>query len=471
MLGKALSLLLKIFFVLGFTNMYGYGFILMYRKSSPLVQGILVILIHPCLCDFQVLFLQVTDDFKRFHIFYETLGLFTYLPFMNLYRRFLFSNTGDVYVTIALVILSGFEEILLRSTKESRDSYLRKMMRMRQLNKEELCIRRQWWSYEVTANSIIEITSIFVSAFMSLRFYNNRFAIDLGYGGFTDYNYFFFVTVMSTISQVLIELAVDYGCGIIEDVRGYEKTNFFFEYRNKEVFFLHFLNFIFAVHSVLNDLKTIPASIFCSDVTNPCTCPSYYVYQQQHICNGTEIFIVGESPSTTDAVDLKKLLAVLLSLLAVVIIMMIVYYLFKSQKNKKLKVISEISNNVLVSEEGSDEEVSRQASRMRHMKLMESDLTSKAILENSSIVDSMGKIENLIRGMPQAQGKLLRSLIEEIKKNALNPKKGGTVNVQSILQKNDNSQHHMMDSGTRKWLQTQLMSYDDLNPRGIYIII
>ena len=189
-------------------------------------------------------------------------------------------------VTVVLVILSGIEEVIIRSTFEQKEFYLRKILGKKQLKNEELAEKRKFWSYGVTATSIIEITSVIITTVMIILFYDRRYAVDLGYAEYDSLGVMQMSLIKSTILQILIEQIVDFACSIIEEKQGFEKSDFFFHFRNKEIIIIHFLSFIVAVTGLMNYFKTIPDNyFFCSDSLDPCSCTkSFKVFKAPCVC-------------------------------------------------------------------------------------------------------------------------------------------------------------------------------------------
>ena len=122
----------------------------------------------------------------------------------------MFNNIGNNDVTLVLVIICGIQEIIIRSTMEWREVMLRKLMGSAPLTKEELVIKRKFYSYTVTSRSILELISIIISPVMFVCFWDNRFAVDFGYGGLKriDFN----AMVISTIVQLVVEMITIYAC-------------------------------------------------------------------------------------------------------------------------------------------------------------------------------------------------------------------------------------------------------------------
>ena len=163
---------------------------------------------------------------------------------LNLFRRFLFNEAGSTNLTLMLVVLTGFQEILIRSTMERKEVVLRKIMGKPPLSEEILILKRKYFSYNVTARSILELVCIIIAPFMYVFFFQNRFAIDLGYAGVTSIDYQSLLT--STAFQLIVELLVIYCCSLIEVKNGIPMSDFFYQFRSFKIMFSHIASFMTA---------------------------------------------------------------------------------------------------------------------------------------------------------------------------------------------------------------------------------
>ena len=117
--------------------------IVLYRKSSPVWKAIITLFIHPVVSEFFVAFMRLEKGSgRRRHPFYDHLDAFALELSMCLFKRFLFVNADSVEQSILLVVLSGFEEVTMRATLESREVLIRKLTRKRSLSPNELRIKR-----------------------------------------------------------------------------------------------------------------------------------------------------------------------------------------------------------------------------------------------------------------------------------------------------------------------------------------
>ena len=152
------------------------------------------------------------------HPFYIHIMLFSFEATLNLFRRFLFNDTSDVNITLLLVILSGFQEVLIRSCMEWKEVNLRKLLGQPALSPNDMVMKRRLYSYSVTSRSILELVCIILAPIMYVFFFNNKYAIDLGYAGVDQLNYESIFS--STILQMMVELLVILACSLIEFKNG-----------------------------------------------------------------------------------------------------------------------------------------------------------------------------------------------------------------------------------------------------------
>ena len=119
-----------------------YG-IVWYRNASPVVKAVIALLIHPIISEVFVSLMRLNKGSgTRKHPFYDHLDSFCAELVMCLFKRFLFVNTDSVGETVLLVVLSGFEEVFMRATLESKEAFIRKLTGKRPLSEEELKSKR-----------------------------------------------------------------------------------------------------------------------------------------------------------------------------------------------------------------------------------------------------------------------------------------------------------------------------------------
>ena len=114
-----------------------------YRSVPAAVKAVIALFIHPLISEISVGLMRL-DKGKgtRNHPFYDHLDTLAIELTMCLFKRFLFVNTDSVGETVLLVVLSGFEEVFMRATLESREVLVRKLTGKRPLSEEELKSKR-----------------------------------------------------------------------------------------------------------------------------------------------------------------------------------------------------------------------------------------------------------------------------------------------------------------------------------------
>ena len=137
---------------------YLLGTIVIYRKVPAAVKAVIALFIHPLISEISVGVMRL-DKGKgtRGHPFYDHLDTFLIELTMCLFKRFLFVNTDSVGETVLLVVLSGFEEVFMRATLESREVLVRKLTGKNPISEEELKSKRIV-SITCTSNVYIYLT-------------------------------------------------------------------------------------------------------------------------------------------------------------------------------------------------------------------------------------------------------------------------------------------------------------------------
>ena len=117
--------------------------ITIYRSVPAAVKAVIALFIHPLISEISVGLMRL-DKGKgtRNHPFYDHLDTLVIELTMCLFKRFLFVNTDSVGETVLLVVLSGFEEVFMRATLESREVLVRKLTGKKPLSEEELTSKR-----------------------------------------------------------------------------------------------------------------------------------------------------------------------------------------------------------------------------------------------------------------------------------------------------------------------------------------
>ena len=360
---------------------------------------------------------------------------------MHLFRRFLFANAGSVEASTVLVLLSSIEEITMRSTLLWRDTHLRQLLGMKSYTPAELVERKKFCSYSITCSSMLELSSILVSTVMIIFFSDNRYAVDLGYEGIEPLD--ISTLIVGTICQVFIELFVDLICCFIEMKKGLPVSDFFFQFRNKEVFFLHFSGICCASSWILHNLRTVPNSIDCAIANDPCSCPSFRIYAP--ICNYTQtlnnitkselqLFYTNFQINTvSSSFSSINTVYVVVTITVIAVIAGITYYaLSVDERNIYLKDIKtkfdlQVKRNELLL-----------------------DFASNSISQHSTFQQVIDLIESISRGVSQAQKKQLQSVISMLTESTKS-----TINIEEVLKESSE------DMETELFLQNQFMDFDE----------
>ena len=427
-----------------FVWLYTLFTIEIYRQSNSLGKSLIALILHPILTEITGTILKISiGSGKSIHPFYDHLHTFTFETILNLYRRFLFVNTGDLGVQIILIIASGVEEVITRSTVQWREEVFRKLLHKPISSEEELIEKRKFWSYTVTSNAIVEITSILVSGVMFISFSNNRFAIDLGY---VDYQPVLISAVAtSVIFQILIEVIVDFICMIIERSKNYPESDFFFQFRNKEIFLIHFFGFATSIHWILHSMKTIPSFLLCDNSNDPCTCPSFNVYD--FYCKNIRLNSTMKSDNSSSILNSsnneygsnnnfllnEKEGYIFIGVIGLLSSIALIILIFNNMKGKKL--------------------VKQAATHLVHSEVKKGnlllDVTTSKLQISSSIEKVIGILESLSRGTSPAQSKMILEIVNLLKSNEI--MSVDHVDVKRILNTNN------YDTEVVEWLENQLM--------------
>jgi len=270
---------------------------------------------------------------------------------------------------------------------------------------------------------------------MMIFFYNNRFAIDLGYSSFTDGALNMQSVVFSAVLQLIIEMFFDVISAQVEHTQGLPPSDFFFQLRNAEIFIMHISGYVGAITWILIPMKTIPSLLYCT-TPNPCSCDSFYVYRQ--LCesikysNSTSSFI--DDSSETISLTTGSGPVVLLSVLGTIGICALAYAFINSWRSYH-KV-----QNIYTTLE-----------KEKKMNKAMADVASNGLKQLSALQQALSTIEALSRGASPAQTKLLQSIIEILKV----PNKITNVDIDKVLMTSST------DADVVNYLKSQLMNQEE----------
>ena len=244
--------------------------------------------------------------------------------------------------------------------------------------------------------------------------------------------------MFGAFAQIILEVIVDCLCVTIEEKKGMFKSDFFFQFRNKELLWDHLVTVAFSIHWVLFSFKTIPSSIFCTNYQDPCTCTnSFPAYKSSCISissnsNSTKVGDKQSVPSFSLS-TMEVLLYIVAAILVILTFILIYFYSVKVNQSK-----------VIVSQAKSELEEERHRNRL----LMDS--ATNNLMEKSSLRQIITTIESLCKGASPLHVKLLSSVIYALKK----PQNINFVDVESVLK--DGS----ADKIVNKWLEEQLIGHE-----------
>jgi hypothetical protein len=424
---------------------YVYTSMIFYRRSGAIMKAVIALVIHPLISDagLTIMKLHVGFALKR-HPFYDHISTTPCEAIFSLLRRFMFTNASDSSTTLVLVVLSGFQEVVSRSLTEKKDSFFRNLFGLQPLTKTELEAKRKFWSYTVTMTSFIELSCIIVSNVMMVCFSIHRYAVDLGFSGSDEIDITSVVAI--AVVQLVIEVITDLCCTLIEHSRGIPVSDFFFQFRNKEILFIHFSSMCIAFHWILHNMRTIPNALLCDDETDPCSCSSFSLYQR--LCQN--MTLVSNSSLTGDIdyiegmypVSSGESISISFIILAIVSVSGLGFlaYIFISSSRKR-KALEDAQNAIAVAEE-------------QRRKLL-SDVTSQRYTELSSLHQAIVSIESLARGVSSHQKKAMMKVIEILKSTQTN-----RINIRGVLTSSSTNE------ATLEWLEDQLTGYDTVGKSG-----
>ncbi len=238
---------------------------------------------------------------------------------------------------------------------------------------------------------------------------------------------------------------MDVVCSILEYRKDNPLSDFFFQFRSKEIFISHFLAAIGAVHCTCYFLKTVPSSTFCLDLTDPCSCQGYSVYNT--VCPTalntsytSNVALFGKFTNTDPSGDISQVQIIIILVLFGILTLVLLSWVSLKYKYSR-NVGQEVQTSL---------QVEMKLNRHRFK-----DIASNLLLKNSPQQQAILAVESLARGSTPEQGKLLSAILDILR----SPHILGEVDVQKIIQNSSS------DETTEKWLLSQLMNHDDFNMR------
>ena len=87
----------------------------------------------------------------------------------------------DPTTVMFAIVLTGFEEVLLRSSMVMRDNFLRKIQGSPDLSEKEKAIQVRQWAASTAVSMYLEFSAIILCRFAFVVFRPHRFVVNLGY--------------------------------------------------------------------------------------------------------------------------------------------------------------------------------------------------------------------------------------------------------------------------------------------------
>jgi hypothetical protein len=227
-------------------------------------------------------------------------------------------------------------------------------------------------------------------------------------------------------------------------------SDYFFQFRNIEIIILHVAAYSVAITLLFMPLKTIPSLYYCSS-PNPCSCPSFYVYQQlcesikysNSTVNGDNNYVVGINNVTTPVIDsASSIMSItgsdgaikLLSILGAIGICILAYLFINRHSNyQRLKNIHSILE------------------KEKKMNKVLADVASSGLKETSALQQAIATIEALSRGASPAQTILLQNVVKILRA----PSKITNVDIDRVLKTSST------DADVVTYLKSQLMNQEE----------
>ena len=192
-------------------------------------------------------------------------------PRQVLVRRFLLADLKSEQLTVLAVLLTGFEEVLFRSTVVWRDQWLNGAMGSPQLEGDALQRQRAAWATSINQSMALEMCSIVVATFTTLFFHRHRFAFNFGYSadGKLDVS----TALFSMLLQVVAEVVVDVASLRTEAEQGLPVFEYVHTMRNPVLLGLHATSLPASFSLLLLTYSSEPTVFHCAK-SHPCACTS-----------------------------------------------------------------------------------------------------------------------------------------------------------------------------------------------------
>ena len=173
--------------------------------------------------------LVLNNPKMHYHIF-DQFGVALLLEaIFGMYRRMMIGAIIDPYAQVVAIVLTAFEEAILRSTMVHRDTFFAKLLGGRDMTGLELELQRKVWAMSSASSMITELVSIITCRVMYIVFKHHRFVINLGYSrgvmmGIGS-------MVVAAFGEIIFEVVVDAFALDVESRQGIDLGDFWSMWR------------------------------------------------------------------------------------------------------------------------------------------------------------------------------------------------------------------------------------------------
>jgi len=228
---------------------------------------------------------------------------------MAVLRRFMISLMSTGTMTTIAVILTGLEEVLLRTTIAHRDDAYRKYMmkKFRKRTPREKMIQNVVWMTSINNQMIAEMIAIVsrVSVVVLLSKFENIFSFSLKSGTAATHSSIVFFNVCL---ELIFEIIVDILAVTAELQEGISVDLFFRYFRNTSVVGFHASGAILAVFSSVYMMVSTPTVFFCDSMKDICSCRHHVYPQYTQACENSTAYVEMWNASLADKKsDLERL--------------------------------------------------------------------------------------------------------------------------------------------------------------------
>ena len=270
-----------------------------YLESSDLFRILFVCFIHPVIQELNLTGIRigridynaVNDLSTEDKIQYVT-NKYVATPFVfeaiqvNI-RRFLMASMASSTSTTIAIILTGIEEVVLRSTLISRDEYVKRRNmkgKRKHIVDKSRVVENVVWTIAIGNSMITEILAIINTAAVTILLQPHRYIFPIGAGLENVASaMFFFNVALELFTEVLVDLIAVKG-ELEHEISVHAYFNIF---PTAASTFAHICYGACGLLLILCFTAIVPNTIFCDDYTNVCSCNLDIFKAYQPFCNST----------------------------------------------------------------------------------------------------------------------------------------------------------------------------------------